>query len=77
MWEYMNMNMTLYHGLFMLFFWILLFFIIKESFFAHKNIEQSTLDILKMRFSKGEISLQQYNEIKNTIYKETRNETGY
>ena len=65
MFTYMNMNMTLFHGLGMFIFWFILIYLIFSLF---KNDEDtSAIDILKKRFAKGEITKEQFDEIKKSL----------
>lgn len=65
MFTYMNMNMTLFHGLAMFIFWFILIYLI-FSIFNNKE-ESSAIDILKKRFAKGEITKEQFDEIKKSL----------
>ena len=67
MFAYMNMNMTLFHGLTMFIFWFVLFYILFSIFRDKEDKEESALNILKKRYSKGEISKEQFEEMKKTI----------
>ena len=68
MFEYMNMNMTMFHGLGMLIFWIIVFFLIFSAFSKDKENEKETpLDILKKRLVKGEISKEEYISLKDSL----------
>lgn len=70
MFEYMNMNMTMFHGLGMLIFWLIIFFLIFSLFFKDKEEKKETpLDILKKRLARGEISVDEYNELKDSLLK--------
>lgn len=68
MYEYMNMNMTMFHGLGMIIFWGIIVFLIislcKSKSCEHKD---SALDILKKRLAKGEISHEQFDELKQKL----------
>lgn len=66
MFTYMNMNMTLFHGLAMFIFWFILIYLI-FSIFNNKEEESSAIDILKKRFAKGEITKEQFDEIKKSL----------
>jgi len=66
----MHMNMTWFHGLGMSVFWIIVVFLIFSLINTQKNeIKETPLDILKKRLSKGEISKEQYDSLKETIQK--------
>ncbi len=68
MFEYMNMNMTMFHGLGMLIFWIIVFFLILSIFEKDKEDKKETpLDILKKRLARGEISKEEYNNLKDSL----------
>ena len=65
MFTFMDMNMTLFHGLTMFVFWFILFYILFSTFTDNKK--DNVLNILKKRYSKGEISKEQFKEMKTTI----------
>jgi len=68
MFEYMNMNMTMFHGLGMLVFWIIVFFLILSIFEKDKEDKKETpLDILKKRLARGEISKEEYTSLKDSL----------
>tara|TARA_B100001063_G_C16745612_1_gene547303 strand:+ start:239 stop:445 length:207 start_codon:yes stop_codon:yes gene_type:complete len=67
MFGYMDMNMTLFHGLGMFIFWIIIFFLLFSIFGKDKNEKESAVDILKKRLAKGEITKEQYEEIKKSL----------
>ncbi|WP_156981722.1 SHOCT domain-containing protein [Poseidonibacter parvus] len=68
MFEYMNMNMTMFHGIGMLIFWIIVFFLIFSIFSKDKeNSRETPLDILKKRLAKGEISREEYSKLKDSL----------
>ncbi|TLP39253.1 SHOCT domain-containing protein [Arcobacter arenosus] len=70
MYGYMNMNMTMFHGLGMLIFWFIVFFLIFSFFSKDKEKKEETpLNILKKRLAKGEISKEEYDELKKTLSK--------
>lgn len=71
MFGYIDMNMTMFHGLAMFIFWIIIFFLIFSFFNKEEKNENSALDILKKRFSKGEITKEQYEEMKKLLIKES------
>jgi len=68
MFDYMNMNMTMFHGFGMLIFWIIIFFLIFNIFLKDKKISmEKPLDILKKRLAKGEITKEEYVNLKESI----------
>ncbi len=68
MFEYMNMNMTFFHGFGMLIFWIIIIFLIFSLFNTKtKSKNESALDILEKRLAKGEITQEQFDSIKESI----------
>jgi len=68
MFDYMNMNMTMFHGFGMLIFWIIIFFLIFNIFLKDKKISmEKPLDILKKRLAKGEITKEEYENLKESI----------
>lgn len=71
MFEFMNMNMTFFHGFGMLIFWgfiIFLIFVIFNSKESTNDKEKETaLDILEKRFAKGEISENEYKSKKEVL----------
>lgn len=58
------MNMTQFHGFSMFVFWAILFYLI---FSIDKKKTPSSLDILKKRLAKGDITQEQFESIKTTI----------
>ncbi len=64
MFEFMNMNMTLFHGFTMFIFWAIFFYLI---FSIDKKEKSSVIDILKKRLAKGEITQEQFESIKTTL----------
>lgn len=67
---YMDMNMTIFHGLAMLVFWIIFFYIIFSVSKSNNNENvESAFDILEKRLVRGEISKEQFDDLKNHITK--------
>lgn len=64
MFEFMNMNMTFFHGFSIFVFWAIVFYLIIS---INKKEKSSALDILKKRLAKGEISKEEFESIKNTL----------
>ena len=64
MYDFMNMNMTMFHGLTMFIFLVVVFYLI---FSIDKKEKPSLLDILKKRLAKGEITPEQFESIKSTL----------
>ena len=64
MFDFMNMNMTLFHGFSMFVFWAIFFYLI---FSLDKKQKSSVIDILKKRLAKGEITQEQFESIKTTL----------
>ena len=64
MYDFMNMNMTIFHGFTMFTFWVVVFYLI---FSVDKKEKPSLLDILKKRLAKGEITQEQFESIKATL----------
>ncbi|CAI8225036.1 MAG: SHOCT domain-containing protein [Sulfurovum sp.] len=67
MFEYMNMNMTMFHGFGMLVFWVIVVFLLFSLFSSKKKDMETPFDILKKRLAKGEITKEQFDSIKKTI----------
>lgn len=67
MFDFMNMNMTLFHGFSMFVFWAIFFYLI---FSIDKKEKSSVIDILKKRLAKGEITQEQFESIKTTLKEE-------
>lgn len=70
MFSYMDMNMTIFHGLTMFIFWFIVFFILFSLFNNKEDKNNSINDILKKRFAKGEITKKQYEEITKILIQE-------
>ena len=64
MFDFMNMNMTLFHGFSMFVFLAIFFYLI---FSIDKKEKSSVVDILKKRLAKGEITQEQFESIKTTL----------
>ncbi len=71
MFSYMDMNMTIFHGLTMFIFWFIVFFILFSLFNKKEDKNNSINEILKKRFAKGEITKKQYEEIKEILIQES------
>lgn len=69
MFDYMNTNMTMFHGFGMFIFWAVVVFIILARFKSDKceNKKESSMDILKKRFANGEISEEEYKAKKKIL----------
>ena len=65
MFTYMNMNMTLFHGVAMFIFWFILVYLILSIFNEKKD--SSAIDILKKRFAKSEIIEEKFDEMKKSL----------
>ncbi|MGA1931729.1 SHOCT domain-containing protein [Arcobacter sp. YIC-464] len=70
MFAYMDMNMTIFHGFAMFIFWIIIFFILFSLLNKKEHKKDSAIEILQKRLAKGEISKEQYEEIKKTLRQE-------
>ena len=67
---YMDINMTIFYGLAMLVFWIIFFYIIFSVSKSNNNENvESAFDILEKRLARGEISKEQFDDLKNHITK--------
>ena len=64
MYDFTNMNMTIFHGFTMFIFWAIFFYLI---FSIDKKEKSSVIDILKKRLAKGEITQEQFESIKTTL----------
>jgi putative membrane protein len=70
MFEYMNMNMTIFHGLGMLIFWSIIFYLLFSISSKETEEDKETpLDILKKRLVKGDISKEEYINLKDFLQK--------
>ncbi|MFA7571741.1 MAG: SHOCT domain-containing protein [Sulfurimonadaceae bacterium] len=67
MFEYMNHSMTFFHGIWMFVFWAIFIFILFSLF--KKGSNTSSLEILEQRLAKGEISIEEFEKLKNTLSK--------
>lgn len=67
MFGYMNMNMTMFHGLTMFIFWVIVFYLIFSILGKDDKEKESALDILKKRLAKGEINQEQFESIKKSL----------
>ncbi len=69
MWDCMNTNMSFSHGFGMIAFWILVISLIYFLFTKNRGQtkEDTTLDILKKRLAKGEISKEEFENLKDLI----------
>lgn len=67
MMHYMNMNMTIFHGFGMLVFWIIFIYLIFSVFKLNSKPKNETaLDILKKRLARGEITIEQFDNLKQS-----------
>ncbi|MGB1226265.1 MAG: hypothetical protein ACPG9K_00125 [Poseidonibacter sp.] len=70
MFEYMNMNMTIFDGLGMLIFWSIIFYLLFSISSKETEEDKETpLDILKKRLVKGDISKEEYINLKDFLQK--------
>lgn len=70
MYEYINHPMTFFHGFWMLIFWAVIIYIIISLFNKTNNDDKkSALEILKERLAKGEISIEEFDELKDKLSK--------
>jgi len=68
MFDFMSMNMTMFHGIGMIIFWTIVIFILVSLFSNNKEKkDDSALDILKKRLARGEISKDEYESLKNSM----------
>ncbi|RXJ76967.1 electron transporter RnfE [Arcobacter sp. F155] len=67
MFDYMHMNMTMFHGFWMFIFWLFIFYVLISLLKKDKKDKDSAIDILKKRLAKGEITKEEYEEIKKTL----------
>lgn len=68
MFDFMSMNMTMFHGIGMIIFWSIVIFILVSLFSDNKEKkDDSALDILKKRLARGEISKDEYESLKNSM----------
>lgn len=68
--DYMNMNMSMFHGVGMLIFWTIIFFLLLSWFDKDKeDTSEFPLDVLKKRLIKGEITRKEYESLKEIILK--------
>lgn len=66
--DYLNMNMSMFHGVAMLIFWTIIFFLMLSWFDKDKETtNEFPLDVLKKRLIKGEITRKEYESLKETI----------
>jgi uncharacterized membrane protein len=63
----MNMQMNFSHGLIMLVFWSILIYLVLSLIPNNSKNDISSLDILKKRLANGEITKEQYADLKKTI----------
>lgn len=66
MFGFMDMGMTMFHGLWMFVFWVIVFYLIFSTF--NNNEDESPLYILKKRFARGEINTEEFETMKNLFY---------
>jgi len=78
MWSGLGWGEMVVGSIIMLLFWgiiiALLFFAVRAFFFSNKyggrqETQKSALDILKERYARGEITREEYQEIKNELEK--------
>ena len=72
---YDYMNITMFHGFGMLIFWFIVIFLIFSLFKSKKtknSPKESSLDILKRRLVKGEITKEEYEDLKRIILQERK-----
>lgn len=66
MFSFMHTGMTMFHGLWMFIFWIIVFYLIFSAFKKNDKSE-SSLEILKKRFARGEINKEEFEAMKKTL----------
>jgi putative membrane protein len=59
--------MTFFHGIWMFVFWAIVIFVLFSLF--KKDSNKSSLEILEQRLAKGEISIEEFEKLKNTLSK--------
>lgn len=62
-----HMDMPLFHGFGMFVFWFIIIFILYKIFNKNNDQKESAIDILKKRYAKGEITKEQFEEMKKTL----------
>jgi uncharacterized membrane protein len=65
MFDFMNMNFTLFHGFSMFVFWAILVYLIFSG--LNSKEKTSAIDIIKDRLAKGEISKEEFESLKTTL----------
>lgn len=66
MYDYMYMNMTIFHGIGMLIFWGIIISLLYFLFCKNKSNNEA-LDILKKRLAKGEITKEEFEILKKSM----------
>lgn len=70
MYEYINHPMTFFHGFWMLIFWaIFIYIILSLANKTNKEDKKTALEILKERLAKGEVSIEEFEKLKDTLSK--------